>query len=511
VRRRLLVTVMVLVAMVLVGLGVPLAVTAARSAQQALFVDRLADTVRFAALAQRPLVEAEVPTLLPEMRRYDEVYGIAVALLGRDGGVLAASRPGLDGLAAADRVRVALAGRRSESYPTLMPWDDAPMLLAEAVLVDGEVRGAAVTVSPTATLRHDVAAEWLLLLGAGLVALGLAALGALPVVRWILRPVRRLDAGLARVAAAVLSGGTAEPVGDSGGPPELRRLASSFDQMAATVTQALAAQRAFVADASHQLRNPLTALRLRLHNLDAVDTDANGTRPGGADVGDADIDGAGSGGAGSGGADRAGAAEERQAALEEADRLGEVLDGLLALARAERAPTELDTVELDRVLADRLEVWRVLAEHEGLRLRRGGRRGLAVRTQSGAVETVLDAVLDNAIKFSPPGGDVVVHTEAEGAEVLLSVRDHGPGMAPDELERATDRFWRSPSRHNVEGSGLGLAIAASTVVRCGGRLELELPGGGGLRVVTRLRSAPAPAPAGGRSAGAPQARPSGQS
>ena len=485
---------MVLVAMVLVGLGVPLALTAARGAEQALFVDRLADTVRFAALAQRPLVEAEVPTLLPEMRRYDEVYGIAVALVGRDGGVLAASRAGLDGLGGADRVGVALAGRRSESYPMLLPWDDTPMLLAEPVLVDGEVRGAAVTVSPTVTLRHDVLVEWLVLFGLGLVALGLAALGALPVVRWILRPVRRLDAGLARVAAAVLSGGTAEPVGDGRGPPELRRLTTSFDQMAATVTQALDAQRAFVADASHQLRNPLTALRLRLHNLDAADSD--GPDPGGTGSdtrgdGSAVSDNRGDGSAVEGATERAGAAEERQAALEEADRLGEVLDGLLALARAERAPTEADTVELDPVLADRLEVWRALAEHEGLRLVRSGRRGLAVHAPSGAVETVLDAVLDNAIKFSPPGGDVVVHTEADGGEVVLSVRDHGPGLAADELERATDRFWRSPARHNVEGSGLGLAIAASTMARCGGRLELGLPDGGGLRVVSRLPGLPA--------------------
>ncbi|MDT7635992.1 MAG: hypothetical protein QOC83_280 [Pseudonocardiales bacterium] len=451
-RRRLLVTVMVLVAMVLVGLGVPLAVSGARGALQAQFVDRLADTVRFASLAQRPLVEADPAALLPEMQRYDEVYGISVALVARDGAILAASRPGLE-LSTADRVRVALAGRRSEPYPLVLPWNGAPMLLAEPVLVDGEVRGAAVTVSPTDTLRHDVLAEWLLLVGAGLVALALAALGALPVVRWILRPVRRLDAGLSRVAASVLSGAAAEPVGESRGPAELRQLTRSFDQMAGTVTQALAAQRAFVADASHQLRNPLTALRLRLNNLDG-----NGTN----------------------------AVEEQAAALEEADRLGEVLDGLLALARAERAPTELASIELDAVLADRLDAWRVLAEHEGLRLSRTGQPGLRARAPAGAVETVLDAVLDNAIKFSAPGGEVEVHTRPAGEHVLLTVRDQGPGLAPDELERATDRFWRSPAQHNVDGSGLGLAIALSTVRRGGGELSLELPEGGGLRVAVRL-------------------------
>jgi signal transduction histidine kinase len=454
VRRRLLVIVMVLVAMVVVGLGVPLAITDARTAQQAQFVDRLADTVRFASLAQRPLVEAAPEALLPEMRRYDEVYGIAVALVARDGTILAASRPGL-AVGSADRVRVALAGRRSEPYPLLMPWDREPLLLAEPVLVDGEVRGAAVTVSPTDTMRRDVLLTWLVLFGCGLVALGLAALAALPVVRWILRPVRRLDAGLARVAAGVLSGSPAEPVGDGRGPAELRQLTESFDRMAATVTQALAAQRAFVADASHQLRNPLTALRLRLNNLDGGENTA----------------------------------EEQAAALEEADRLGEVLDGLLALARAERVLADMRTVELDEAVADRLEAWRVLAEHEGLRLPRTGETGLRARIPAGTVETVLDAVLDNAIKFSTRGGDIEVHTARAGDQVLVAVRDHGPGLKPEDLDRATDRFWRAPDQHNVAGSGLGLAIALSTVRRCGGDLRLDLPEGGGLRVTVLLPAA----------------------
>jgi signal transduction histidine kinase len=119
---------------------------------------------------------------------------------------------------------------------------------------------------------------------------------------------------------------------------------------------------------------------------------------------------------------------------------------------------------------------------------------------------VLDAVLDNAVKFSAAGGDVVVHTDLVdgsrggrtdrgGERVLVSVRDHGPGLAPEELERATDRFWRSPLRHNVAGSGLGLAIAQTTLRRCGGELRLDLPDGGGLRVTMVLpATAAAPAP-----------------
>ena len=115
-----------------------------------------------------------------------------------------------------------------------------------------------------------------------------------------------------------------------------------------------------------------------------------------------------------------------------------------------------------------------------------GQPGLTAAAPVGAVETVLDAVLDNAVKFSAPGDVITVHTARRDHRVEIAVRDTGPGLAPDELERATDRFWRSPSQSNVEGSGLGLAIAARTVELAGGSLRLESPDGGGLRVVARL-------------------------
>ena len=255
-----------------------------------------------------------------------------------------------------------------------------------------------------------------------LLALALGVLVSLPVVRWILHPVRRLDEGTGRVASAVLAGGAAEPVADDSGPPELRRLSVSFDRMAETVTGALAAQRAFVADASHQLRNPLTALRLRLSNLQGH------------------VDSA--------------AVDDHGAALEEAERLSELLDGLLALARTERT-APLVEVDVDAAVGDRVEAWRPLAEHTGLRLELDGQPGLTVSAPVGAVETVLDAVLDNAVKFSSAGDAITVHTARHDGRVEISVRDTGPGLGPDELERATDRFWRSPSQSNVDGLGAG--------------------------------------------------------
>jgi signal transduction histidine kinase len=142
--------------------------------------------------------------------------------------------------------------------------------------------------------------------------------------------------------------------------------------------------------------------------------------------------------------------------------------------------------DVDAAVDDRIDAWRALAEHMDLRLVRGGVRGLHVLAPAGAIETVLDAVLDNAVKFAPPGTPISIRTGTDNGYVEIAVRDTGPGMAPDELERATGRFWRSPSQSNTEGSGLGLAIAARTLEVAGGELALELPGGGGLRVVARL-------------------------
>ncbi|OZM81080.1 HAMP domain-containing sensor histidine kinase [Pseudonocardia sp. MH-G8] len=454
-RARLLVIVLFLVGLLAAGLGVPLALSYAQARQLTMFADRLTDTIFYASVAERPITQADTTGLEDELMRYDEVYGVAVLVLDEDGDLVATSRqppPVLDA-DARERVELALANRRSEVYPLLLPWDERPLVLAEPVLVDTEVRGVAVTVSSTDGLRAEELRVWALVAAAGLVALALGVVVALPIVRWILRPVHRLDEGTGRVAAAVLAGADPEPVADGSGPPELRQLSVSFDRMTATVAQAYAAQRAFVADASHQLRNPLTALHLRLSNLD--------------------------------GHVEAAAAEEHVAALEEAQRLTTLLDGLLALARAERTAPPV-VVEVDPAVEDRLEAWRPLAEHEELRLVHGGVSGLRVRAPENAIETVLDAVLDNAVKYAPAGSAISVHTATADGLVEIAVRDTGPGMPPEELERATDRFWRRSGQSNIEGTGLGLAIAARTLAVAGGELVLDLPPGGGLRVVARL-------------------------
>nr|WP_221472760.1 HAMP domain-containing sensor histidine kinase [Amycolatopsis umgeniensis] len=452
---------MTLVAALVFGLGIPLALSVAASVQLDLFLDRLTDTSRFASLAQRPLVENRPDLIEDELRRYTEVYGVPVALADQDGEAVAggrgeATRIDLKDPVIASHLQQALAGRRSEPGALLMPWATEPLVLAEPILIDGEVRGAVITVSSTEKARDDLLWWWLLIAAGAVLAFGLALLVAVPVVRWILRPVRRLDDATGALVAAVVSGRDVERVGESGGPPELRQLERSFDRMAASVDEALSAQRAFVADASHQLRNPLTALKIRLGNLDGhVDDDL--------------------------------AAADLEAAVVDARRLNQILDELLSLARAEASGGELVPVGLDEVVGARVADWTVVGATRDVTLVSSGLGdGLRVLTPARGLEVVLDALLDNALKFTAPGTEVRVAVTTADGKVDIAVRDHGPGLRDEELERAADRFWRSTAHQNVPGSGLGLAIVTEIMVRSDGSLRLGSPEGGGLEVTVTL-------------------------
>ncbi len=454
-RVRLQGIILTLVALLVFGLGLPLARTIASSAQQQLFLDRLTDTARFASLAQRPLLDSKPELIEPDLRRYAEVYGVQVIVVDQDGRQVVSALGGnaarVDLNAISGPVHDALAGRRSQPGPTLVPWDSSPLVLAEPVLADGEVRGAVVTMSDTGAVRADLLLWWVVLAAGGVLAFVLALAVAIPVVRWILRPVRRLDDATGALVASVVSGREVEPVGEGGGPPELRQLGRSFDRMAASVSGALSAQRAFVADASHQLRNPLTALKIRLGNLDGHVDDEH-------------------------------AAADLEAARVDAGRLHQILDEMLAMARAE-ASGELVPVVLDEVVADRVADWTVVATARDVRLVADGvGDGIQVDMPPRGAETVLDSLLDNALKFTAPGTEVRVAVERDGGRVTLSVRDHGPGLKTEELDRALDRFWRSSAHQNVPGSGLGLAIVKEIVAHSDGELALDLPEGGGLRI-----------------------------
>jgi signal transduction histidine kinase len=439
-----------LVTLVLLAVAVPLAAGDARARTQTLVLDRTGDAARLARLAAPALARQDVAALGPEVDAYGDLYGIRVEVYDRDGELLLSSAPGAAPRAPREVLGQALAGRRSASSPPVLPWGPDTVAVAEPVLRGTDVAGAVVTVTPTGRVRADVRDVWLLLVLAGLGVLALAALVTVPLSRWILRPVRRLDDAVHALAEGDL-GAHAEP---GHGPPELRRLIGDFNLMARAVRTSSDQQRALVADASHQLRNPLTALRLRVDALETVVSPA--------------------------------ALPEHRLAVEEIERLTRVLDDTLALARAQEAGEEPVAVDVRECARARLRAWSDAAGRVDTVMLLDAERPCWVLAPRGALEQVFDALVHNALRFTPGGTVTVAVAEAGAGEVEVTVADDGPGLTAEQCVAAVRRFWRGPDQQNVPGSGLGLAIASTLVERCGGRLTVAPRVPRGLAVTVRL-------------------------
>ncbi|WP_326587670.1 sensor histidine kinase [Streptomyces sp. NBC_01294] len=460
-RARLLPLLVILMAGTLLALGFPLAVSLAAGQQQRVVVDRIDDSARFAALAQFVVdagsgstdADERRMTLQLELARYQELYGIRVGVFFRDDSNLARS-PGGWQIPKSKEGRQAfleaLAGRRSHDPPQVWPWQtDGRLLVISPVVLDGDVVAVVATDSPTDLMRGRILQGWLLIAG-GLAAAMLVAFGAaLRLTSWVLKPVQTLDAA----AHGIATGRMNSRVATAGGPPELQRLARSFNEMADNVEEVLEQQRAFVADASHQLRNPLAALLLRIELLALELPEGN---------------------------------EEIASVRTEGKRLTQVLDDLLDLALAEHASAEISLTDIGALAAERVAAWRPYAEEKGVRLTETGRTALTGWADPIALSSALDAVIDNALKFTPAGEEVEVSVAAEGRSVRVVVADRGPGLTEDELLRVGDRFWRSGRHQNVKGSGLGLSISRALLAAGGGSLAYETNPPHGLRVTVAV-------------------------
>ncbi|MBX6354420.1 MAG: HAMP domain-containing histidine kinase [Micromonosporaceae bacterium] len=499
-RTRLVVIFLLLMGLVLLALEIPLGIVLVSRDTQRVAADRLADATRFASLAVPALRDEEIDQMGIEFRRYHEVYGIGAVLLDQEQRVVANA-----GVAALDprtrtAVREALTGRQVSSYQTVWPWRAPPLVTAAPVASGGEVLGAVVTISPTDRVRNRVRSVWLVLGGAGLLAVLACVATAFALARWALKPVTELSTTVSQITAGEHAARVLLP--HRTGPPELRRLAVSFNEMADSVTEALQRQRSFVAHASHQLRNPLTALRLRLEELGhelaiAARSDAAaasggtaGSATAASDNGAAKSAAAASDDATAGSAAAltddggpagavAAALTQQELALAETDRLCLVLDGLLALARAERGKHALTTVDAVGVAGARVVAWRPVADRRGVTLELAAPAGpLPVSAVATGLDQALDALIDNALKFTADRVEVAV-ARADGG-VTVRVTDNGPGLSAEHRRRATEPFWRAADAQNVDGAGLGLAVAHVLVEVSGGRLELLPAAGGGL-------------------------------
>ncbi|MEH1166226.1 HAMP domain-containing sensor histidine kinase [Micromonospora sp. CPCC 205539] len=438
-RRRLVISYLLLMVLVLIALETPLAATLASRETERVRADRLADATRFASLAGPALRGGGPGALNEELRSYDELYAIGAAVVDRDRRTVVASANWRSAAGTATALDIALSGQQTSGPESVWPWTDGAVVVAVPINDGGEVLGAVVIATPAGPVRRTVTVWWLLLALAGLLAVLACVLTAFGLAGWVLRPVTELDA----VTHEIAEGDRGARVLHRLGPPELRRLAASFNHMADVVSDVMDRQRAFVAHASHQLRNPLTALRLRVEELGPSLTDPDGV-------------------------------SEHRLALEETDRLALVLDALLTLARAEREENERITVDAAAVAASRVAAWAPLARHRSVALRLATTDAPAyARTVPTAVDQALDALIDNAVKFSGAGGAVTVTVARRDHGVALEVSDTGPGMTESQLGQATERFWRAPDAQNVDGAGLGLTIAAVLVDASDGRLTMR--------------------------------------
>jgi len=287
----------------------------------------------------------------------------------------------------------------------------------------------------------------LFLIAIALSGIGIAAGLGLVVSRAALTPVRRLT----ETAESVTETGDLSQRIEVGGRDELSRLATSFNTMLAGLEDSNRAQRQLVADASHELRTPLTSLRTNIEVL----------------VGD-----------------RALPAEERSRLLSDVvEQLGEMttlIAGLIELARAEQQTARPEDVRLDLVVANAIE--RIQRNRPSVAFKAWLEESV-VQGVPATIDRAIGNLIDNAAKWSPPGGEI----EVDVRDGQVSVRDHGPGIADEDLPYVFDRFYRARSARGMPGSGLGLAIVRQVADTHGGEIVAEQAEGGGTRMTLRLQ------------------------
>jgi signal transduction histidine kinase len=451
VRRRLLLVLLAFAVVAVTGFAVPLLLSTAANRTERFVLSRTADVARFATLAQEDRTH-----LMAEVRAHVDLYGDGVVVVDASGNAVVEAGLRADDPAVDSAIDGALRNQPHASPEELRPWSGGAALFSQPVGTGPSVSGAVVLRSAVAPAAADIRFQWAMIALGALAATGACVLLVFRLARWLVRPVEQLGAGV----HAVAEGRERTHVDVVAGPPELRGLAVEFNQMSDALAESASRQRRLVADASHQLRNPLAALRLRIDTLA---------------VGEPTHD----------------------PMVAELERLEALLDGMLALASADSKATELATTsggaqcDAVHVLVERVEAWHDAAEKAGVRLAcAGAPASLSVRQAESELAQVVDVLLDNAIKYAGSGATVRWGASHTGDEATVTVDDDGPGVPPDELPRLTERFWRGTNTRSP-GSGLGLAIAERLTTAHGGRFAVCQGDRGGLAVRITLAVAPA--------------------
>jgi signal transduction histidine kinase len=463
VTRRIALALVMLTAAVLIAAVVPLALGAIDHERDAFVQDTSTTANSIASLAKETLENhgdgfALTAAMHDAERNGDEVlvlnqYGQSVQRLSRGEPVNDAWKR--------------LANEAAGQHGPITELTKNSAIAVEAIWGSGKLSGnqigTVVLERPTGPLNQNIANLWLYLIVLAGAALAAAVLVAIYLARWVSRPLARLDTAAGKIADGDLS----VRARTGYGPPELRRMAATFNMMAGRLETLVHGHRAMLADASHQLRTPLTALRLR---LDLLATDAPPAT-----------------------------AAELAGAQEEIARLSRLVDGLLATARAEAMTEQLENIDVLEAVGERVAAWQPVADGHDVKLIAemgggSGRDGTGGRPMvalgAGHLEQILDNLIDNAIDalggagVGGAGGSVRISALATDTGTMLTVADDGPGMTPAERSRAFLRYTTG----SQNGTGLGLAIVHRLVTANGGAIRLADTPGGGLTVEIDLPS-----------------------
>ncbi len=339
---------------------------------------------------------------------------------------------------------VSLGSRQSQTENDVIVYAAIPIFANESVA--GVVR----LLRSQTVINQVVDSQIQQLLVAAAVSLLMAVVAGVLLAGIVSSPLRRLESAVDDMAA----GRTASVKPE--GPRELKSLATQFNRMSERVGQMLELQKRFSGDAAHQLRTPLTALRLRLEQAQIVAE-----------------------------SDPSSVGELIEAALRETDRLSTLTERMLQLARAEGKPLPAELVDVTKLCHELAAEWAALAGESGLAVVVDSKRAVEVLANESALREIISNYLDNALNHSPHGStiEILVTDEAEFVEVI--VRDHGPGLSEEFRALAFERFWRAPSSRSNEGSGIGLAIVAQLARAAGLTVELRSAPSGGLDSVVR--------------------------
>jgi signal transduction histidine kinase len=453
----LIVSYIALAAVVLASLEIPLGIQYGRSERNNLEGRITQDALTMGTFAEGTLERGLTtpPSGLARVARsYQSSRGGRVVIVDAKGLSLLDTKPPFPGrrsfatrreFVSALRGRIATGIRHSNTLKTDLMYVGVP------IASGGVIRGAVRITYPMATLAARVNRYWLLLGAIGGVVLAAATVVGMLFARTLTRPLSQLE----QTAAAVGAGDLQARAPTESGPPEIRALASELNETVKRLDALIRSQQEFVADASHQLRTPLAALRLRLENLDR-DVYDNG-KPG------------------------------LEAAVAEVNRLTRLVDALLALARVDASRPHPEPVDLDELVYSRVDAWSDELAARGVTVHALVPAGLEAVVTPGALEQVLDNLFCNALDVLASRGRITIEAVATDKTVELHVRDNGPGMTAEQRERAVDRFWRAGPPGS--GTGLGLAIVNRLVSADRGTVELREADGGGLDVVLRLPAA----------------------